>query len=113
MFDLGGDIGLDGGEDIAVAHADAVQVPGDVDAAVRRIAETMPLDEFDVSNPALYQEDVWQPYFRRLRREAPVFWHDLHSEKAPGFWAITKHADVRALTESVLTSAGTAPGSSW
>ena len=25
------------------------------------LAETMSLDEIDVSNPALYQEDVWQP----------------------------------------------------
>ena len=36
------------------------------------LAETMPLDAIDVSNPSLYQQDVWQPYFRRLRREAPV-----------------------------------------
>jgi hypothetical protein len=36
------------------------------------LAETTPLDEIDVSNPSFYQQDVWQPYFRRLRREAPV-----------------------------------------
>jgi hypothetical protein len=27
------------------------------------LAETMLLDEIDVSNPSLYQRDVWQPYF--------------------------------------------------
>ena len=36
------------------------------------LAFSTPLDEIDVSNPALFQQDVWQPYFRRLRREAPV-----------------------------------------
>jgi cholest-4-en-3-one 26-monooxygenase len=32
--------------------------------------------------------------FDWLRREAPVFWHPEH-DGGPGFWAITKHADVR------------------
>ena len=32
------------------------------------LAEATPLDEIDVSDPKLYQQDVWQPYFRRLRR---------------------------------------------
>ena len=50
--------------------ASVMNAPEAVDHAA--LAETMPLDEIDVSNPALYQQDVWQPYFRRLRREAPV-----------------------------------------
>jgi len=32
----------------------------------------LPLDAIDVSNPKLYQDDVWYPYFERLRREDPV-----------------------------------------
>ena len=35
-------------------------------------ADSMPLDAIDVSDPRLYQDDVWQPYFARLRREDPV-----------------------------------------
>jgi hypothetical protein len=31
-----------------------------------------PLDSIDVSDPAIYQQDTWQPLFARLRREAPV-----------------------------------------
>jgi len=45
------------------------------------------------------------PYevFRTLRREAPVYWH-AHST-AGGFWAITKHADVMAVSrDSALFS---------
>ncbi|MGQ0830598.1 MAG: cytochrome P450 [Microthrixaceae bacterium] len=34
--------------------------------------------------------------FDRLRREAPVYWH--RQDGDTGFWAITKHADVRAVS---------------
>jgi cholest-4-en-3-one 26-monooxygenase len=34
--------------------------------------------------------------FDRLRREAPVYWHP--EVDGPGFWAITRHADVRAVS---------------
>ena len=64
-----------------------------VDHAAR--AESMPLDEFDVSHPALYQQDVWQPYFRRLRREAPVH-YTAESPLGP-YWSVTKHKDIIAL----------------
>lgn len=36
-----------------------------------KLAEELPLDQIDLSDPALYQEDVWRPYFLRLRRDAP------------------------------------------
>jgi cholest-4-en-3-one 26-monooxygenase len=35
--------------------------------------------------------------FDRLRREAPVYWHPEH-DGGPGFWAVTKHADVRQVS---------------
>ena len=31
---------------------------------------SMPLDQIDVSDPQLYQDDTYYPYFERLRREA-------------------------------------------
>ncbi|MFZ4518624.1 MAG: cytochrome P450 [Microthrixaceae bacterium] len=34
--------------------------------------------------------------FDRLRREAPVYWHP--EPDGPGFWAVTRHADVRAVS---------------
>ena len=36
-----------------------------------KLAEELPLDQIDLSDPALYQQDVWRPYFLRLRRDAP------------------------------------------
>ena len=34
-------------------------------------AWTIPLEQIDVSDPQLYQDDTWYPYFERLRREKP------------------------------------------
>ena len=39
--------------------------------------------------------------FDRLRREAPVYWHP--EPNGPGFWALTKHADVRAVSHDWRT----------
>ena len=51
-------------------------------------------------------EDTWargvpHDQFDLLRREAPVFWHE--HPNAEGFWAITKHADVKAISRDVDT----------
>jgi cholest-4-en-3-one 26-monooxygenase len=53
-------------------------------------------------------EDAWAtdvPHeaFTWLRANAPVYWHELEGEKAPGFWAVTKHEDVRALSRDTKT----------
>jgi cytochrome P450 len=73
--------------------ASVMNAPEAVDHAA--LAETMPLDEIDVSNPALYQQGVWQPYFRRLRREAPV--HYCPASPLGPYWSVTKHKDIIAL----------------
>lgn len=51
-------------------------------------------------------EDTWSrgvpdDQFRLLRAEAPVFWHD-HPE-ARGFWAVTRYADVKAISRDWRT----------
>lgn len=50
--------------------------------------------------------ETWErgvPYeqFARLRREAPVHWHPEPAGR--GFWAITRHADVRAVSRDAAT----------
>jgi cytochrome P450 len=37
-----------------------------------------------------------QPFdtFKRLRSEAPVYWHEESLDFEPGFWALTKHEDI-------------------
>ncbi len=48
-------------------------------------------------DPAFYAGDPY-PAYRRLRAEAPVYWHD-----RPGFWALTRHADVMAVSRDPET----------
>ena len=56
------------------------------------LAYSMPLDQMDVSDPKLYQDDIWYPYFERLRREDPVHYVP-RSEWGP-YWALAKYKDI-------------------
>jgi cytochrome P450 len=48
-------------------------------------------------DPAFHAGDPFQA-FARLRAESPVHWHD-----TPGFWAITRHDDVLAVSRDPAT----------
>src|SRR6202030_4263018 len=52
----------------------------------------MPLDAFDVSDPKLYQDDIYYPYFARLRREDPV--HYCRQSLYGPYWSVTKYKDI-------------------
>ena len=54
--------------------------------------EAIPLEEIDVSDPKLYQEDTYHPYFVRLRREAPV--HYREDGMYGSFWSVSKFRDI-------------------
>ena len=56
------------------------------------LAATLPLDKFDVGNPQLFQDDVWMPYFARLRQEAPV--HYCADSRFGPYWSVTKYKDI-------------------
>ncbi len=51
--------------------------------------DSIPLDEIDVSDPFIYKDDCWQPYFARLRQEAPVH-YQANSPSGP-FWSVSTH----------------------
>jgi cytochrome P450 len=55
-------------------------------------AYSLPLDRIDVSDPRLYQNDIWYPYFERLRREDPVHWcqNGMHGS----YWSVTKYKEI-------------------
>ena len=55
-------------------------------------AFTLPLDQIDVSDPRLYQNDIYFPYFERLRREDPV--HYRRDGMYGSFWSVTKFKDI-------------------
>jgi cytochrome P450 len=70
-----------------------MNAPVHVDA--RHDAYSIAIDQIDVSNPHLYQDDTWRPYFERLRREDPVHW----CEKGiyGSYWSITRYRDIMAV----------------
>jgi cytochrome P450 len=55
-------------------------------------AYTTPLDQIDVSDPRLFQDDIYYPYFERLRREAPV--HYRRDGMYGSFWSVTRFKDI-------------------
>jgi cytochrome P450 len=55
-------------------------------------AYAIPLDAIDVSDPQIYQDDTWYPYFERLRREDPV--HYCPDSRYGPYWAVTKYKDI-------------------
>ncbi len=55
-------------------------------------AWTLPLDQIDVSNPALHQSDTVWPYFARLRRDAPM--HYCREGMFGPYWSVTKYKDI-------------------
>ena len=52
----------------------------------------MPLNEIDVSHPALYQSNEILDYFARLREEAPVHYCE-RSAYGP-YWSVTRFDDI-------------------
>jgi cholest-4-en-3-one 26-monooxygenase len=57
----------------------------------------MQLSDVNLTDPDIFQQAVPHDMFALLRREAPVYWHP---EKSGGFWAITKYADLKAISKS-------------
>jgi cytochrome P450 len=53
---------------------------------------TLTLDQIDVSNPRLYLNDSWRPYFARLREEDPV--HYCPDSPFGPYWSITRFQDI-------------------
>src|SRR5262249_35097282 len=63
-----------------------------LDAPLDTVADTVPLDRIDVSDPQIYQDDTWYSYFARLRREDPV--HYCPESRYGPYWAVSKYKDI-------------------
>lgn len=53
---------------------------------------TVALEDIDVSNPFMFRQGQWMPYFKRLRDEAPV--HYQKNSLFGPFWSITRYEDI-------------------
>src|SRR3984957_10035525 len=63
-----------------------------VDVDLKALAYSLPLEDLDPSDPRIFYEDVWQPYFERFRREAPV--HYTPDSPYGPYWAVSKYRDI-------------------
>ena len=90
-----GTIDLAGGSDQLAAH---------------ERARSMPLRDFDVSNPELFTTDSFWPYVDRLRREEPV--HYCRDSMFGPYWSVTKYNDIMDVetNHAVFSSASSLGG---
>ncbi len=58
----------------------------------------MNLSDVDLTDLDLFQKGTPHEAFKLLRAEAPVYFHE--ESDGPGFWAITKHADLKAISKN-------------
>ena len=61
----------------------------------RQRAWSMPLEQIDPSDPALFEDGSIGHYFERLRNEDPV--HRTHSPMFGDFWSVTRYQDIMAV----------------
>jgi cholest-4-en-3-one 26-monooxygenase len=57
--------------------------------------------DIDLISPDQWTKGIPHGQFEWLRNEAPVFWHESDDPAVPGFWALTRHADVQAASRDV------------
>ena len=55
----------------------------------------------DLTDLALFEKGAPHEVFARLRSEAPVYWNE--GASGSGFWALTRHAEAKALGRDPLT----------
>ena len=53
------------------------------------------LASIDVSDPRLYQDDLWRPLFAQLRRDDPV--HYCKASRFGPYWSVTRYDDIFAV----------------
>ncbi|HEY1708334.1 MAG TPA: cytochrome P450 [Rhizomicrobium sp.] len=76
----------------------------------REHAYSIPLEQVNPAQPALFESNMFWPYFERLRKEDPV--HLTHSDVYGPYWSITKYNDIMAIdtNHQVFSSEATMGG---
>lgn len=71
------------------------------------ITERQPQAHVDLFDPRVYERGIPYDDLASLRATAPVAWHDepalLGWPAGPGFWAVTRHADVSTVSRTPAT----------
>lgn len=63
----------------------------------RPAVDVTAIDEIDLLDPRLHASRDLSGLWRWLRRHDPVRWQRVGSAQVPGFWSVTRHADVLAI----------------
>lgn len=63
--------------------------------------ERVALEDVDLLDPAWFEHGPPHELFRRMRAEAPIRWNGLAD--GTGFWSVTRHADVSAISRDTAT----------
>ncbi|MEU9166478.1 cytochrome P450 [Streptomyces sp. NPDC048420] len=73
----------------------------------RRAIAPEELDTLDLADPRLHAENELSAVWRHLRKHEPVHWNPA-TDTAPGFWVVTRHADLTSVyrDNSTFTSEG-------
>jgi cholest-4-en-3-one 26-monooxygenase len=58
----------------------------------------MKLSDIDLTDLDVFEQRVPHDWFRLLRKESPVHWHE--EPDGPGFWAITRYADLKWVSKN-------------
>ena len=59
-------------------------------------ADGVTLDQIDLTDASVWEQGAPHRWLDLLRREDPVHWHE--ESDGPGFWALTRHEDVRQVS---------------
>ena len=54
----------------------------------------------DVSDPDSFADGFPHAWFRELRREAPVCWHEGDVHGGPGYWIVSRYDDVQMVSKN-------------
>jgi len=57
--------------------------------------------DIDLIEPDQWTRGIPHQQFAWLRQESPVYWHETDDPAVPGFWALTRHADVQAANRDI------------
>ena len=57
---------------------------------------TLPLEDIDLATGSIFKAQKHHEYFKRLRQENPVHYHDKNPEIGP-YWSLTRYEDIMAV----------------
>ena len=58
----------------------------------------MQLSDVNLNDLDVFERGVPHDWFRLLRREAPVHWHE--EQSGPGYWAVTRYHDLKSISRN-------------